>query len=127
MNLLSKNPNAHYDMAHGRPLAIEHDRDGSHIIRFNIKPEMGVKEGETQETQIGWQCQEIRIWDKPTRANIKKAIIRHYVDECDEFAVVNDYNKHVLGVVSDESAVAKYVDFLNFTEDVSTIINSIIN
>lgn len=127
MTLNSLVPNAHYDMAHGKPLAIERDQDGSNIFRFNIAPEMGIPEGESQEVQIGWQCVEIRFWDAPTKANIKRHVIRTFVNECDEFAMVNDYNKHNLGIIQDENAVSKYVAFLNFTEEVSTVINQVIN
>lgn len=127
MNLNSNVPNAHYDMAHGRPLAIERDGDGSTIVRWNIAPEMGIPEGETEEKQIGWSCTEIRIWCNPTKDNLKKSIIRHYLDECDEFGIINDFNKFNLGITTDETARTKYVDFLTFTEEVSTIVNSIIN
>ena len=31
------------------------------LYRYNIEPEMGIPDGKTKETQIGWQCREIRI------------------------------------------------------------------
>ena len=52
MKLDSIAPNAHYDMEHGKPAAIQHDNDGSTIIRYNIEPEFTEKEGETEPEQI---------------------------------------------------------------------------
>lgn len=126
LNLIE--PNAHYDMVHDKPAVLEHDNDGSNIYRFNIEPEMGTtdesgKESET-EVQIGWKCCEIRIWSNPTKANLKKAIIRSIIDETTEFDLVNSYNKHVLGIAPNEKAVADYKEYLQFTEDLDMMLRT---
>ena len=121
MKLDSIAPNAHYDMEHGKPAALEHDNDGSSIIRYNIEPEMGVKEGESEETQIGWMCHEVRIWEKPTKASIKKAVIRDVIDESAEFALVNAYNSHALGIEINPDAVDEYKEYLQFRADVDAL------
>lgn len=126
MKLDSIAPNAHYDMEHGKPAALEHDNDGSTIIRYNIEPEMGTPDGESEERQIGWQCHEVRIWDKPTKASLKKAIIRDVVDESQEFAIVNAYNSHVLGIEINPDAVDEYKEFLQFRKDVDTLVVEIL-
>lgn len=122
MKLNSIEPNAHYDMAHGMPAVLERDNDGSNIYRFNIEPEMGIPDGEDKEVQIGWKCREIRTFNKPTKANLKKAIIRSIFDETAEFNLVNSYNKHILGVAVDEEAVAAYKEYLQFTEDLEVLL-----
>lgn len=122
LNLLE--PNAMYDLVHGKPSVLEQDNDGSFLYRYNIEPEMGIPDGQTKETQIGWQCREIRIWEKPTKAVLKKAIIRSVVDETKEFALLNDYNKHILEIKIDSTAVAAYKEFLQFTEDVDAMLIS---
>lgn len=127
MKLNSIEPNAHYDMVHGKPAVLEHDNDESSIYRFNIEPEMGISDGEESEVQIGWKCREIRIWGNPTKANLKKAIIRSIIDETAEFDLVNSYNKHVLGVVKDDAAVAAYKEYLQFIEDLDALIVNTIN
>jgi hypothetical protein len=100
----------------------EKDNDGSHLYRFNIEPEMGIKEGETEETQIGWTCCEIRIWETPTKSVLKKAIIRSVLDESAEFNLFNSYNKHVLKIKVDATAVDNYKEYLTFTEDIETLL-----
>jgi len=126
MKLDSIAPNAHYDMEHGKPAVLEHDNDGSTIIRYNIEPEMGTPDGESEERQIGWQCHEVRIWDKPTKASLKKAIIRDVIDESQEFSIVNAYNSHVLGIEINPDAVDEYKEFLQFRKDVDTLVGEIL-
>lgn len=122
MKLDSIEQNAHYDLVHSKPATLERDNDGSYIYRFRIEAETGIKEGEEEETQIGWKCCEIRIYQKPTKANLKKAIIRSVLDETAEFDLVNSYNKHALGIVEDETAVENYKEHLQFTEDLDSML-----
>lgn len=117
MKLNSIEPNAHYDMAHGMPAVLEKDNDGSVIYRVNINEEKAIPDGEAEERQIGWSCYEVRTFDKPTKANLKRVFIRSVIDETAEFALVNSYNKHILGIAPDDKAVAEYKEYLQFTED----------
>lgn len=122
-------------MTHGHPMSIEKDNDGSCIVRINITPEMGLPDSDgiavqsetPEETQVGWACYEVRMFNAPTKANIKKAIIRSLVDETAEFDLVNSYNKHVLGVKVDEAAVQRYKDFLTLTEEIDAVLVGILN
>ena len=117
MKLDSLEPNAHYDIAHGMPAVLEKDNDGSVIYRVNINEEKAIPDGEAEERQIGWSCYEVRTFDKPTKANLKRVFIRSVIDETAEFALVNSYNKHILGIAPDDKAVAEYKEYLQFTED----------
>lgn len=117
MKLDSLEPNAHYDMEHGMPAVLEKDNDGSVIYRVNINEEKAIPDGEAEERQIGWSCYEVRTFDKPTKANLKRVFIRSVIDETAEFSLVNSYNKHILGIAPDDKAVAEYKEYLQFTED----------
>ena len=117
MKLNSIEPNAHYDIAHGMPAVLEKDNDGSVIYRVNINEEKAIPDGEAEERQIGWSCYEVRTFDKPTKANLKRVFIRSVIDETAEFALANSYNKHILGIAPDDKAVAEYKEYLRFTED----------
>lgn len=124
LNLLE--PNASYDLIHGVPKILEKDNDGSCLFRYNIVPEMKVPEdGKTKKAeQVGWLCREIRIWGQPTRSELSKSIIRSVVNEDEEMTLVNAYNKHVLGIKEDVSAVDNYKQYLQFTEDVDNMLAS---
>ena len=117
MKLNSIEPNAHYDIANGMPAVLEKDNDGSVIYRVNIAEEKAIPEGENEARQIGWSCYEVRTFEKPTKANLKRVFIRSVIDETAEFDLVNSYNKHVMGIAPDEKAVAEYKEYLKFTED----------
>lgn len=127
MKLNSLEPNAHYDMQHGKPATIEAGNDGSYLYRYNIEVENGVPGGGipdegAKEVQIGWKCREIRIWVAPTKAALKKAIIRSIYDETAEFALVNKYNATVLGVNTDSTTVDAYKEYLQFTEELDALL-----
>jgi hypothetical protein len=122
MKLDSIAPNAKYDLVHGKPSAIEKDNDGSFLYRYNIQPEIDIPDGKKKEEQIDWQCCEIRVWEKPTKGVLKKAIIRSVLDESAEFAIVNAYNKHVLEIKVDSTAVDAYKEYLRFTDDLDTML-----
>lgn len=122
MRLDSIAPNAHYDMVGGKPSVLQRDNDGSTLFRFNIEPEMGIPDGETEERQVGWCCYEVRTFQKPTKANLKKEVIRSIIDETAEFALVNRYNKHVLGIAISEHAVDDYKEYLRLTEDLEALL-----
>lgn len=124
MKLDSLAPNVYYDMVVGMPSTLQKENDGSYLYRYNIQPQMGTDEEGGEEKQIGWQCREIRIWEHPTKSALKKAIIRSVVDDAEELAIVNAYNKHVLGVKVCEQAVEEYKEFLQFTEDLYKMLNT---
>ncbi len=124
MKLDSIVPNASYDLVHGKPDVVEKDNDGSFLYRYNIEPEMGVKEGETEESQLGWKCCEVRIWEQPNKRVLKRAIIRSVLDESAEFSLVNSYNKHILSIKKDTTAVDEYKEYLQFTEDVELMLQN---
>lgn len=120
LNLIEAN--AHYDMVHGKPAVLEKDNDGSNIYRFNIEAEFGEDEETKAVVQKGWKCREVRTFEKPTKANLKKVIIRSILDETAEFDLVNSYNKHILGVVPNDAAVVEYKEYLQFTEDLDKML-----
>jgi hypothetical protein len=124
MRLDSLAPDAKFDLANGVPLSFLKDNDGSYLYRYNIEPEMGILDGQTEESQIGWQCREIRVWQQPTKGMLKKAVIRSIVDESTEFAIVNAYNKHILEIKVDSTAVDAYKEYLQFTEDLDAMLVS---
>lgn len=122
MKLNSIEANAHYDMEHGKPAVLEKDNDGSFLYRLNIEPEIGEPDSKEKEIQVGWKCYEVRTYCKPTKTNLKRVIIRSILDETAEFDLINSYNRHVLGIVPEDNAVAEYKEYLQFTEDLDALL-----
>lgn len=88
--------------------------------------DIAVQSADTEEEQTGWSCYEVRTFAAPTKANLKRDIIRSIVDETAEFDLVNSYNKHTLGIKVDETAVQKYKDFLTMTEEIDAALVEIL-
>jgi len=114
---------AHCDLVHGAPVALEHDNDGSHIFNFNVEDDTELEEGQKKPTKIGYKYRTVRIYEEPTRKNIKKAIIRATLSESEEFALVNAYNSFNLGITDDETAVDRYEEYLHFLSDIDTMLD----
>lgn len=114
---------AHCDLVHGAPVALEHDNDGSHIFNFNVEDDTELEEGQKKPTKIGYKYRTVRIYEEPTRKNIKKAIIRATLSESEEFALVNAYNSFNLGITDDETAVDRYEEYLHFLADIDTMLD----
>ena len=114
---------AHCDLVHGAPVALEHDNDGSHIFNFNVEDDTELEEGQKKPTKIGYKYRTVRIYEEPTRKNIKKAIIRATLSDSEEFALVNAYNSFNLGITDDETAVDRYEEYLHFLADIDTMLD----
>lgn len=121
MKLKELQPNAYYDQQVGTPAVIQADNDGSFLFRYNIEEWKEIEE-DGKEVQKGWKCREIRIWQQPSKATLKGAIVRSIVDETEEFSLVNSYNKHILAIAVDEEAVVKYKEFLLMTEEIDALL-----
>lgn len=124
MKLDSLEPNAHYDMAHGKPAITERDVQGYYYYRFNIEPEYQTPEGAQEPVQVGWECYEVIVWNELTKDACKHAILRSVLNESEEFALVNAYNSHLLGIEENEQAVAEYREYLTFRKDVAALLES---
>lgn len=110
--ILGIKANTQYDLVHGMPAIIERDGDGSHLCRMNIEPVY--EDGK----QTAWACYEIRFWESPTKDNLKRLLIRSIISESQEMKLINDYNRHQLGIRESAEAVARYRDFLQMVEEI---------
>jgi hypothetical protein len=73
---------------------------------------------ETGEVKTVYDYDTVKVWDKPTYEKLVKAVIREKLDETQEFAIINEYNAGVLGVITDttkkQEAKQAYKDYLTF-------------
>lgn len=71
---------------------------------------------DTPETKTVYTFIQVRISGKPTYNKCVKAVIRAYIDEDQEFDLVNSYNAYQLGVT--DSAGEDYDKYLQLLEDI---------
>ena len=100
-----------------RPAVIQPLGNGAYHYNYNIV-ERQETDPETGEIKTVYDYDTVKVWDKPTYEKLVKAVIREKLDETQEFAIINEYNAGVLGVITDttkkQKAKQAYKDYLTF-------------
>lgn len=100
-----------------RPAVIQPLGNGAYHYNYNIV-ERQETDPETGEVKTVYDYDTVKVWDKPTYEKLVKAVIREKLDETQEFAIINEYNAGVLGVILDttkkQEAKQAYKDYLTF-------------
>lgn len=100
-----------------RPAVIQPLGNGAYHYNYNIV-ERQETDPETGEVKTVYDYDTVKVWDKPTYEKLVKAVIREKLDETQEFAITNEYNAGVLGVITDttkkQEAKQAYKDYLTF-------------
>lgn len=100
-----------------RPAVIQPLGNGAYHYNYNIV-ERQETDPETGEIKTVYDYDTVKVWDKPTYEKLVKAVIREKLDETQEFAIINEYNAGVLGVITEttkkQEAKQAYKDYLTF-------------
>lgn len=100
-----------------RPAVIEPLGNGAYHYNYNFV-ERQKTDPKTGEVKIAYDYDTVKVWNEPTYEKLVKAVIREELDETAEFAIINEYNAGVLGVITDEAAKAAakqaYKDYITF-------------
>lgn len=116
--------NAECDMMAGRPLDFEVS-EGYAKLRFNIEEKFDEETGQ----QTGWKYSEVG-WVIDARKTLKqmakKAIINAMYSLDDEEGMKHDYDAVMAGISEDDEAVDIYNAFLQFREDINTMLQDFI-
>jgi hypothetical protein len=108
-----------------RPATIQPLGNGAYHYNYNIV-ERTETDPETGEVRTVYDYDTVKVWDEPTYEKLVKAVIREKLDETQEFAIINEYNAGVLGVITDsaEKAAAKqaYKDYLTFVANTKAMV-----
>lgn len=108
-----------------RPATIQPLGNGAYHYNYNIV-ERTETDPETGEVRTVYDYDTVKVWDEPTYEKLVKAVIRETLDETQEFAIINEYNAGVLGVITDSAAKAAakqaYKDYLTFVADTKAMV-----
>lgn len=108
-----------------RPATIQPLGNGAYHYNYNIV-ERTETDPETGEVRTVYDYDTVKVWDEPTYDKLVKAVIRETLDETQEFAIINEYNAGVLGVITDSAAKAAakqaYKDYLSFVADTKAMV-----
>lgn len=116
--------NAECDIMAGRPMDFE-VAEGYAVLRFNIEEKFDQETGQ----QTGWIYSEVG-WVIDARKTLKqmakKAIINAMYSLDDEEGMKHDYDAVMAGISEDDTAVDIYNAFLQFREDINTMLHDFI-
>lgn len=104
-----------------RPPIIQDLGNGSFYYNYNVTPRQQTEDDGSERTS--YDCQQVQIWGRPTRAALVKAVIRAELDETAEFDLVNSYNAANNGMLEEqeaEEAKAKYMAYLRRVQEIKT-------
>lgn len=108
-----------------RPATIQPLGNGAYHYNYNIV-ERTETDPETGEVRTVYDYDTVKVWDEPTYEKLVKAVIRETLDETQEFAIINEYNAGVLGVITDSAAKAAakqaYKDYLTFVDSTKAMV-----
>jgi hypothetical protein len=93
---------------------------GKFHFNFNVQE---ITEGETTSYEYGT----VEVQGAETYENIVQAFIRSEVSETEEFALVNKYNRFILGLSIDEIHQDNYVAFLNRVDEIKALVKTTLN
>jgi len=110
-----------------RPAAIEPLGNGAYHYNYNIV-ERQETDPETGEVRTVYDYDTVKVWNEPTYEKLVKAVIREKLDETQEFAIINEYNAGVLGVITDRTAKDEaeqaYKDYLTFVAETKAMVKA---
>lgn len=84
-----------------------------------------ITEDVTQETR--WTYVQVHLHGQPDHKECIKAIIRQYVDQDEEFDLINSSNSIVLGLSDNQTDRQKYLDYLTLVGEIKTKVRADFN
>lgn len=104
-----------------KPQIIQDLGNGAFYYNFAITPKTETDEEGKERKSYDYRC--VKIWGKPTRAAVVKAVIRDELDETAEFDLVNSYNAATVGMLDEAEAaeaVEAYKAYLRRVQEIKT-------
>lgn len=113
-----------------QPNSIEKLGNGTYYYNYDItSKEVDVTDPETEEVtqETRWTYIQVHLHGQPDHKECIKAIIRQYVDQDEEFDLINSSNSIVLGLSDNQTDRQKYLDYLTLVEEIKTKVRADFN
>ena len=113
-----------------QPNSIEKLGNGTYYYNYDItSKEVDVTNPETEEVtqETRWTYIQVHLHGQPDHKECIKAIIRQYVDQDEEFDLINSSNSIVLGLSDNQTDRQKYLDYLTLVEEIKTKVRADFN
>lgn len=106
-----------------QPNSIEKLGNGTYYYNYDItSKEVDVTDPETEEVtqETRWTYIQVHLHGQPDHKECIRAIIRQYVDQDEEFDLINSSNSIVLGLSDNQTYRQKYLDYLTLVGEIKT-------
>ena len=113
-----------------QPNSIEKLGNGTYYYNYDIKSKVvDVTDPETEDVtqETRWTYVQVRLHGQPDHKECIKAIIRQYVDQDEEFDLINSSNSIVLGLSDNQTDRQKYLDYLTLVGEIKTKVRTDFN
>ena len=113
-----------------QPNSIEKLGNGTYYYNYDItSKEVDVTDPETEEVtqETRWTYIQVHLHGQPDPKECIKAIIRQYVDQDEEFDLINSSNSIVLGLSDNQTDRQKYLDYLTLVGEIKTKVRADFN
>lgn len=113
-----------------QPNSIEKLGNGTYYYNYDItSKEVDVTDLETEEVtqETRWTYIQVHLHGQPDYKECIKAIIRQYVDQDEEFDLINSSNSIVLGLSDNQTDRQKYLDYLTLVGEIKTKVRADFN
>ncbi len=113
-----------------QPNSIEKLGNGTYYYNYDItSKEVDVTDPETEEVtqETRWTYIQVHLHGQPDHKECIKAIIRQYVDQDEEFDLINSSNSIVLGLSDNQTDRQKYLDYLTLVREIKTKVRADFN
>ena len=110
------------------PNSIEKLGNGTYYYNYDIKSAIVEISGqETTKQETRWNFIQVHLYGQPNYKECIKAIIREYVDQDEEFDLINSSNSIVLGLSDNNSDKQNYLDYLNLVNQIKVNVKNDFN
>lgn len=113
-----------------QPNSIEKLGNGTYYYNYDItSKEVDVTDPETEEVtqETRWTYIQVHLHGQPDHKECIKAIIRQYVDQDEEFDLINSSNSIGLGLSDNQTDRQKYLDYLTLVGEIKTKVRADFN
>lgn len=113
-----------------QPNSIEKLGNGTYYYNYDImSKEVDVTDPETEEVtqETRWTYIQVHLHGQPDHKECIRAIIRQYVDQDEEFDLINSSNSIVLGLSDNQTDRQKYLDYLTLVGEIKTKVRADFN
>lgn len=113
-----------------QPNSIEKLGNGTYYYNYDItSKEVDVTDPETEEVtqETRWTYIQVHLHGQPDHKECIRAIIRQYVDQDEEFDLINSSNSIALGLSDNQTDRQKYLDYLTLVGEIKTKVRADFN